>query len=99
MQETSTVEEERDWGLEKDMELFEVSAKDARGIESLFGTLIKAIIARKDVIEQERIKRERDSVILNGLSPTWNSVAEEEEMLQKERDSSLSVKGWSSGCC
>ncbi|KZW03865.1 ras-domain-containing protein [Exidia glandulosa HHB12029] len=91
--------EEREWGLEKDMKLFEVSAKDSRGIESLFGELIGAIIARRDVIEQERIKRERDSVVLNGMSPTWNSVAEEEEMLEKERQKGTAGKGWGGGCC
>lgn len=69
------------------------------GIETLFGSLISAIIARRDVIEQERVKRERDSVILTGISPTWNSVAEEEEMLQKEREKGTSAKGWGGGCC
>lgn len=69
------------------------------GIESLFGELIGAIIARRDVIEQERIKRERDSVVLNGMSPTWNSVAEEEEMLEKERQKGTAGKGWGGGCC
>ena len=67
------------------------------GIESLFGSLIGAIIARREVIEQERIKRERDSVVLDGISPGWNGIAEEEEMLQKERRKSS--KGWGGACC
>ncbi|KAH7100542.1 ras-domain-containing protein [Auriculariales sp. MPI-PUGE-AT-0066] len=88
-----------EFGLGKNIRLFEVSAKDAQGIETLFASLISAIIARRDVIEQERIKRERDSVVLNGIAPTWNGVAEEEEMLQKERQKAAASRGWGGGCC
>ncbi|KAI9448545.1 P-loop containing nucleoside triphosphate hydrolase protein [Lactarius indigo] len=56
--------DEREWGLEKGMELFEVSAKDDSGISQLFDSLILAIIAKKDNIEQENELKRRDSVML-----------------------------------
>ncbi|EJD53926.1 ras-domain-containing protein [Auricularia subglabra TFB-10046 SS5] len=96
--EDTDAEDEREWGLEKDMRLFEVSAKDARGIGNLFDSLITAIIDRKDVIEKERVERERNSVFLNGISPTWAKLAEEEES-NKEREKSVTAKGWGGGCC
>lgn len=86
----------REWGLEKGMELFEVSAKDDMGITHLFSCLISAIITRKDVIERENELKRRDSVFLSTVStPTWSAQADEEEAREKER---LAAKGsWS--CC
>ncbi|KAG6840806.1 hypothetical protein C0991_004161 [Blastosporella zonata] len=72
--------EDQEWGLSKGMELFEVSAKDDLGIESLFEHLISAIILKKDIIEQENELKKRDSVFLTSVrSPVWAAQAEEEE--------------------
>ncbi|KAF8558982.1 ras-domain-containing protein [Imleria badia] len=87
-------EDSQEWGLHQGMELFEVSAKDDLGIQSLFDSLIGAIIERKDVIELENELRKRDSVLLTSPStPTWAAQAEEEEAREKAR----STSGWS--CC
>jgi len=76
--------DEREWGLEKGMELFEVSAKDDTGITQLFDALILAIIAKKDSIEQENELKLRDSVILPSVAtPTWAAQADEEEAREK----------------
>ncbi|KAG8679218.1 hypothetical protein FRC09_019130 [Ceratobasidium sp. 395] len=64
------------------MELREVSAKDDRGVQNLFNAIIAQIIKRKDVIERERVARERDSIMLGTnsvLDPSWGRVAEQEE--------------------
>ncbi|KAI0052604.1 ras-domain-containing protein [Auriscalpium vulgare] len=77
-------DDDREWGLEKGMELFEVSAKDDLGIHDLFDTLISAIIQKKDSIEQENDMKRRDSVFLTPVSPpTWAAQAEEEEAREK----------------
>ncbi|KAF8075997.1 P-loop containing nucleoside triphosphate hydrolase protein [Lyophyllum atratum] len=87
--------EEREWGLSKGMELFEVSAKDDLGIQSLFEHLISAIISRKDVIEKENELKKRDSVFLSNVNtPAWAAQAEEEEAREKAARRSGS---WS--CC
>ncbi|KAJ7774192.1 P-loop containing nucleoside triphosphate hydrolase protein, partial [Mycena maculata] len=90
-------EEEREWGLSKGMELFEVSAKDDLGIQNLFDHLISAIIVRKDRIEAENELKKRDSVFLTSVAaPAWSAQAEEEEAREKaERE--RSARGWS--CC
>lgn len=93
--------DEREWGLEKGMELFEVSAKDDMGaffcslrsldakcfvgITQLFDALIFAIIAKKDVIEQENeLKRREGSIILPSVTPPmWAAQADEEEAREK----------------
>ncbi|KAH9059328.1 P-loop containing nucleoside triphosphate hydrolase protein [Lactarius vividus] len=76
--------DEREWGLEKGMELFEVSAKDDSGISQLFDALILAIIAKKDNIEQENELKRRDSVMLTPIAPpTWAAQADEEEAREK----------------
>ncbi|TFY51787.1 hypothetical protein EVG20_g10838 [Dentipellis fragilis] len=76
--------DDREWGLEKDMELFEVSAKNDQGIEDLFDSLISAIISKKDVIEQENEMKRRDSVFLTSVvAPTWAAQADEEEAREK----------------
>ncbi|KAF9224299.1 ras-domain-containing protein [Gyrodon lividus] len=88
-------EECQEWGLHKGMELFEVSAKDDFGIQTLFDSLIGAIIERKDVIERENDLRKRDSVLLSSVStPTWAAQADEEEAREKARSI---TGGWS--CC
>lgn len=88
-------EEEQEWGLSKGMELFEVSAKDDIGIQSLFDHLIHAIIQKKDVIEKENELKKRDSVFLTTVAkPTWTAQAEEEEAREKAE---RSAGGW--GCC
>ncbi|KAF8351232.1 P-loop containing nucleoside triphosphate hydrolase protein [Amanita rubescens] len=85
---------EYEWGLSKGMELFEVSAKDDIGIQSLFDHLISAIIQRKDVIERENELKKRDSVYLTTVkAPIWAAQAEEEEARENARRS----RGWS--CC
>ncbi|KIK65616.1 hypothetical protein GYMLUDRAFT_39108 [Collybiopsis luxurians FD-317 M1] len=87
--------QEQEWGLSKDMELFEVSAKDDLGIRTLFDHLISAIIQRKDVIEKENEIKKRDSVYLSSVAtPTWSAQAEEEEAREKAKNSST---GWN--CC
>ncbi|TFK73040.1 ras-domain-containing protein [Pluteus cervinus] len=86
--------EEREWGLSKGMELFEVSAKDDIGIKALFDHLISAIILRKDRIEEENELKKRDSVFLDSISPpSWSSQADAEEEREKQRSSG----SWS--CC
>jgi hypothetical protein len=66
------------------------------GIQSLFDSLISAIILRKDIIEQENELKKRDSVFLSSVStPTWTAQAEEEEAREKAATSSKG--GWS--CC
>ncbi|PSS37330.1 hypothetical protein PHLCEN_2v807 [Hermanssonia centrifuga] len=83
----------REWGLEKGMELFEVSAKDDTGIQDLFDSLLSAIIKRKDAIEEENELKKRDSVFLTPItSPVWAAQADEEEAKEKARSAS-----WS--CC
>ncbi|KAF5387785.1 hypothetical protein D9615_000045 [Tricholomella constricta] len=87
--------EEREWGLSKGMELFEVSAKDDLGIENLFENLISAIIIRKDMIERENELKKRDSVFLSNINPpAWAAQAEEEEARVK---AARSAGSWS--CC
>ncbi|KAG6813460.1 hypothetical protein H0H92_010794 [Tricholoma furcatifolium] len=87
--------EEQEWGLSKGMELFEVSAKDDLGIQSLFDHLISAIILKKDIIERENELKKRDSVYLSDVnSPVWAAQADEEEARVKAAKSSGS---WS--CC
>ncbi|KII95915.1 hypothetical protein PLICRDRAFT_96330 [Plicaturopsis crispa FD-325 SS-3] len=85
-----------EWGLNKGMELFEVSAKDDLGIQNLFGALITAIIQRKDSIERENELKKRDSVFLSSVStPMWAGQADEEEA--REKAAARSSGGWS--CC
>ncbi|KAF8639939.1 hypothetical protein AX17_001189 [Amanita inopinata Kibby_2008] len=87
-------ESEHEWGLSKGMELFEVSAKDDTGIQSLFDHLISAIILRKDIIERENDLKKRDSVYLTNINtPTWAAQADEEEAREKAQRSA----SWT--CC
>jgi len=84
----STEDDEEDsetsWGLEKDMKLFEVSAKDDRGVRHLFDSLISAIIAKRSII-REREWQQRDSIILRDpATPTWGIVADEEAVRQRD---------------
>ncbi|KIM45946.1 hypothetical protein M413DRAFT_298340 [Hebeloma cylindrosporum] len=87
-------EDDREWGLSKGMELFEVSAKDDIGIQNLFEHLISAIIVRKDIIERENELKKRDSIFLSSVStPAWSAQADEEEAREKAQRSG----SWS--CC
>ncbi|KAF8913727.1 P-loop containing nucleoside triphosphate hydrolase protein [Gymnopilus junonius] len=87
-------EDDREWGLSKGMELFEVSAKDDIGIQNLFEHLIAAIINGKDIIERENELRKRDSIFLSSAStPAWSAQADEEEAREKAQRSG----SWS--CC
>ncbi|KZV64013.1 ras-domain-containing protein [Peniophora sp. CONT] len=87
-----------EWGLSKDMELFEVSAKDNTGVLTLFDTLIRAIIARKDDIDAANEMKRRDSVFLAPIEPpTWAAAAEEEEA--REKAATTAAKGWGNGGC
>jgi len=82
-----------EWGVQENMKLFEVSAKDDHGVQELFEHLIRCIITKRSVIEKEREQRERDSVYLNTdiPSPSWAAVADEEEARQ------ATAQQWS--CC
>jgi len=83
-----------EWGLEKGMSLFEVSAKDDFGVKQLFDELISAIMERKDSIEKENELKKRDSVMLSPtLTPSWTAQAEEEEKALR----AASTNSWS--CC
>ncbi|KAG9034962.1 hypothetical protein FRB95_012252 [Tulasnella sp. JGI-2019a] len=75
------LDENQPWGLSQELKLCEVSAKDGQGVEDLFTDLLQMIIARREVIEKERLVRERDSVMLNVPSrvPTWGAPGEEDE--------------------
>lgn len=104
--------DEREWGLEKGMELFEVSAKDDMGqsvsllhlevrilkcllgITQLFDALILAIIAKKDVIEQENGRHDSIRLTLT-TTPTWAAQADEEEAREKEAARSHAARS----CC
>ncbi|KAM6495668.1 P-loop containing nucleoside triphosphate hydrolase protein [Amanita muscaria] len=87
-------ESECEWGLSKGMELFEVSAKDDTGIQTLFEHLISAIILRKDVIERDNDVKKRDSVYLSDPpTPTWAAQAEEQEA----RENAQRTGSWR--CC
>jgi len=71
------------------------TADHIQGIESLFNSLIAAIISRKDSIEQDNEVKKRDSVFLSSVSaPTWSAQSEEEEAREKAE---RSAAGW--GCC
>jgi small GTP-binding protein len=85
---------DQEWGLGRDMELFEVSAKDDIGIQSLFDSVIATIIAKKDIIESQNEVKRRDSIFLSEVStPAWAAQAAEEEAKQKGKSSG----SWS--CC
>ncbi|KIN95701.1 hypothetical protein M404DRAFT_301057 [Pisolithus tinctorius Marx 270] len=88
-------EDDQEWGLEKGMELFEVSAKDDLGnwIQTLFDSLIAAIIERRDAIDHENELKKRDSVFLSPTSTPTCDGQGEDEALEKMRVSG----GWS--CC
>lgn len=75
-----------EWGVQENMKLFEVSAKDDKGVQQLFEHLIRGIIAKRGIIEKEREQRERDSVYLTSdiPSPSWAAVADEEEARQAD---------------
>ncbi|KAF5333233.1 hypothetical protein D9611_002286 [Ephemerocybe angulata] len=94
-EEDESAEDEREWGLSKGMELYEVSAKDDLGIQHLFDHLISAIIERKDIIERENERKKRDSVFLDAARPTWAAQADEEEARQK----ALQQRSGSWSCC
>lgn len=68
-------EDETSYGLEKGMELFEVSSKDNQGVQDLFAHLIKNIIQRRDIIEREKDLRTRDSIALSTV-PTWGNMTD-----------------------
>ncbi|KAI0260523.1 P-loop containing nucleoside triphosphate hydrolase protein [Gloeopeniophorella convolvens] len=73
--------DEREWGLAKGMELFEVSAKDDSGVAQLFDGLIGAIVAARATIEHANELKQRDSVML--APPAWVAQADEEEAREK----------------
>ncbi|KAN0064152.1 hypothetical protein ACQY0O_003319 [Thecaphora frezii] len=54
------------------IEVSEVSAKDDEGIEDVFLSITKKLVERKAVIEQERLARERNSIILSESS--WDNA-------------------------
>jgi len=63
----------------------------------LFDALILAIIAKKDVIEQENELKRRDSVILPSVTPPmWAAQADEEEAREKAAAAQLHA---ARGCC
>ncbi|KAG8758225.1 hypothetical protein FRC14_000472 [Serendipita sp. 396] len=82
-------EDEPEWGLGKYMQLFEVSAKDASGIQTLFNAILAAVMERREAIEAERKARERDSVLLH---VPYGTVPEEDE----SKDKDAPQRSW---CC
>ncbi|KAI0729401.1 P-loop containing nucleoside triphosphate hydrolase protein [Fomitopsis betulina] len=96
-EEEEETDDASEWGLNKGMELFEVSAKDDTGIRQLFDSLIGAIIARKDRIEEENEMKKRDSVYLySPTTPMWAAQAEAEEAREK---AAQQTAGSSWSCC
>jgi hypothetical protein len=81
-----------EWGL-AGVELFEASAKDGRGIDTLFDGLIGALLARREAIEAENALRKRDSVALAPATPAWAVEADRDAAAEKSHSSG----GWS--CC
>lgn len=92
-------EDIRPWGFSKELEIREVSALDGRGVEDLFGSLLEAIIKRRDFIETERRLRERNSVMLNVPTsvPTWGALPEEDDGAGD--DTGKSKRSSWGGCC
>ncbi|KAH8830609.1 P-loop containing nucleoside triphosphate hydrolase protein [Flagelloscypha sp. PMI_526] len=98
---------EGEWGLERGMELFEVSAKDDMGIQHLFDHLLGSILERLDKIEAENEKKRRDSVFLGSSSdlpgvarPGWSAQADEEERrLREEEERAARRSSWTRGAC
>ncbi|KAG8952771.1 hypothetical protein FRC04_003694 [Tulasnella sp. 424] len=92
-------EDIRPWGFSKELEVREVSALDGRGVEDLFGSLLEAIIKRRDFIETERRLRERNSVMLNVPTsvPTWGTLPEEDDGAGD--DTGKSKRSSWGGCC
>jgi len=92
-EDSDTSDSDLEWGVQENMKLFEVSAKDDQGIQELFEHLIRSIIAKRGIIEKEKELRERDSVYLASEAPTpsWAAVADEEEAKQ------ASAQKWT--CC
>lgn len=54
-----------------------------QGINQLFDHLIAAIMSRKDIIERENERKQRDSVFLDPAVPSWAAQADAEEARQK----------------
>ena len=68
------------------------------GVLTLFDTLIRAIIARKDDIDAANEVKRRDSVFLTPIEPpTWAAAAAEEEA--REKAATSASKGWGNGGC
>lgn len=67
----------------------EVSAKAGEGIEDVFVSIASRLVERKADVEEERRRRERDSVVLQ--SSGADAYADEEELARK------ATAGWS--CC
>jgi hypothetical protein len=92
---------EDEWPLEKGMELFEVSAKDGQGVDSLFDHLLANIIERRDTIQREKALRERNSVMLNSpVHDTSSSSGHSSASLKAEQavgGGGSTRSGWS--CC
>lgn len=66
------------------------------GIRNLFDTLIAAIIAKRDVIEEENELKRRDSVYLTPVTvPVWAAQADAEEAREKAQ----AAAGFSWSCC
>jgi len=96
--EESPPEEEPDdnWALGKGIELYEVSSKDDQGVQALFQHLIGSIIQRRDIIESERERRERNSVLLTEPILSWQS-GDQELRKNTNYNATSSTNGWS--CC
>jgi hypothetical protein len=73
-----------------------LNPKCVAGITQLFDALILAIIAKKDIIEQENELKRHDSVILTSTpTPTWAAQADEEEAREKAAARSHAARS----CC
>ena len=89
---TSLEDIEEIYPLENGMEIFEVSSKDDEGVQALFAHLIHNIIRRRNIIEKERLDRERDSVMLGGGAGRWSEDDDDTVSATNHRRG-----GWS--CC
>lgn len=92
---TSLEDIEEVYPLENGMELFEVSSKDDEGVQALFAHLIQSIIRRREIIEKDRLARERGSIVLGSGAGRWSEDDDDDDTVSA-RDR-RKARGWS--CC
>jgi len=92
---TSLEDIEEVYPLENGMELFEVSSKDDEGVQALFAHLIQNIIRRREIIDKDRLARERGSIILGSGAGKWSEDEDDDDTVSA-RDH-RKARGWN--CC